>query len=64
MWPFKKKKIVSNIIEAEEVQLKDMNTVMIINLEAKHFITVNGYESIDTLMPFLRLTSKRLNNEW
>ena len=61
MWPFKKKKIVSNVIEAEEVQPKDMNTTMILNLEVKHFLKANGYESIDVLKPFLRLTSKRLN---
>jgi hypothetical protein len=61
MWPFKKKKIVSNVIEAEEVQLKDMNTTMILNLEAKQFFKVNGYESIDMLKPFLRLTFTRLN---
>ncbi len=61
MWPFKKKKIVSNVIEAEEVQPKDMNTTMILNLEVNHFLKVNGYESIDVLKPFLRLTSKRLN---
>jgi hypothetical protein len=61
MWPFKKKKNTSNIIKAEEVQPKDMNTTMILNLEAKHFLKVNGNESIDMLMPFLKLTSKQLN---
>jgi hypothetical protein len=61
MWPFKKKKIISNIIKAEEVQPKDMNTTMILNLEAKHFLKVNGNESIDMLKPFLKLTSKQLN---
>jgi hypothetical protein len=61
MWPFKKKKIISKIIKAEEVQPKDMNITMILNLEAKHFLKVNGNESIDMLMPFLKLTSKQLN---
>jgi hypothetical protein len=61
MWPFKKKKNTSNIIKAEEVQPKDMNIIMILNLEAKHFLKVNGNESIDMLKPFLKLTSKQLN---
>jgi hypothetical protein len=59
MWPFKKKKITSNIIAAEEVQLKDVNIQMILNLEAKHFFKVNGYKSINMLKPFLRLTFKQ-----
>lgn len=63
MWPFKKKKNTLNIIKAEEVQPKDMNITMILNLEAKHFLKVNGYESIDMLMPFLKLTSKQFKGE-
>ena len=38
MWPFKKKKNISNIIEAEIVQLKDNDIMMILTLEAKHFL--------------------------
>lgn len=61
MWSFKKKKSISNIIEPEEVQPKDMNAKMILTLEAKHFLKVNGKKSVGMLKPFLRLTFKQLN---
>ena len=61
MWSFKKKKSISNIIEPEEVQPKDMNAKLILTLEAEHFIKVNGKKSVGMLKPFLRLTFKQLN---